>query len=62
MGLFTATVTNFLSSVSTNPEGLRGVAVVVVNGSLERHLVLQEGGIPIGIYEVSIVLIYNSII
>ena len=48
MCVFTASVTNYMSAASLRPEGLSGLDVMVENGSIERHLVLQQGGIPIG--------------
>ena len=39
-----------MSAASLRPEGLSGLDVMVENGSIERHLVLQQGGNPIGEY------------
>ena len=48
MCVFTASITNYMSAASLRPEGLSGLHVMVENGSIERHLVVQQGGIPTG--------------
>ena len=52
VSIFTASVTTIMGEVLGDAEVLltiTGNSVGVINGSLERHLVLQAGGNPVGI-------------
>ena len=54
VAVFTATVTTILYSSEPTALGIRGQRVGVLNGSIERHLVLQLGGTPVGVHDVSL--------
>lgn len=51
VAIFTATVTTIISFAEPTPPGIRGRRIGVIKGSIERHLVLQEGGTPIGMFQ-----------